>query len=738
MLHRRRLTLVVAMSGVLLLSSCNLVGRMSVPLGGSPLAPPPSTAPSGSPAVSADGGVTSWVSSASDLVAGDTNGVADVFVRTSSTGVVRRASLTSAGGQSSGAASAPALSGTGRYVAFVSSASDLVAGDTNGVADVFVRDLVGGTTARVSLTSAGGQSAGAASDPAISSDGRYVAFVSSASDLVAGDTNGVADVFVRDVVGGTTTRVSVTAAGGQVNGASATPSISPSGEWVAFASTATNVVSGDSNGVSDVFVARRTGGTVRRASAPDAITKPFQQSNGASTKPQVTDSVSGFTGGGDPVVAYESQATNLAGTDGNGAGSDVFVTTYVLGGVAAFTGRMSPGALGGREAGIGVVEGGPGFVVTYVRSGSPAGGDIVSVERDSPISTAGVAPVVVSMNLDNLPANGPSDEPALSRDGRFVAFSSTAGDLAGGTSGSSVGDVFLTRARSTGISSIEPARVGLQETRDLTVRGRGFEPGSTVWFDKDVVVNSVTFVSSSELLINVTAETATPGDGFRDVIVVTSGAGGSSSGESWVTCEECVEIAAVVEQPGDVDIEITGGNITFGATSFDLPGCVLGTCLALPATVSPDGELSFGLDSLELDPIPIELELIAGVPVTIELVPAFVAPQGAVVPANGAVNLGFGLAVKLRNPLLPSSCALGPVQTAVSAGPGGDPTGVAYDQLTGEATLVGGFTEQLAITGCGFFTGTLNSLLGLPLPIGENSVTFEVRFDPTLTGTVVP
>ena len=156
----RRFTLLVATAGVLVLSSCNLVGRMSAPLGGSPSAPPPSTAPSGSPAISGDGGVTSWVSTASDLVVGD------VFVRTSSSGIVRRPCLASAGGQSGGAASAPALSGDGRYVAFVSSASDLVAGDGNGVADVFVRDLVGGTTSRVSLTAAGAESAGAASDPA--------------------------------------------------------------------------------------------------------------------------------------------------------------------------------------------------------------------------------------------------------------------------------------------------------------------------------------------------------------------------------------------------------------------------------------------------------------------------------------------------------------------------------------------------------------------------------------------
>jgi len=193
-----------------------------------------------------------------------------------------------------------------------------------------------------------------------------------------------------------------------------------------------------------------------------------------------------------------------------------------------------------------------------------------------------------------------------------------------------------------------------------------------------------------------------------------------------------------VDQPGPVDIEVVGGVVSLGGLNLALPGCTLDTCIALPGTVSPDGELTFGLESIALDPIPIELELFAGVPVTIELVPAFVAPQGSVIPASGAVDLGFGLAVKLRNPLLPSACALGPVQADLSAGPGGDPLGTAYDRLSGTASLAGGFTEELAITGCGLFTSTLNGLLGLPLPVGDSAVRLDLRFDPVLTGTVVP
>jgi hypothetical protein len=118
-----------------------------------------------------------------------------------------RVSVSSAGAEADGASDCPALSADGRYVAFRSQATNLVPGDTNGVADVFVHDRVTHTTTRVSVASDGTQGDGAAGCPAISGDGHYAAFGSAASNLVAGDTNGAQDVFVRDVVAGTTTRV---------------------------------------------------------------------------------------------------------------------------------------------------------------------------------------------------------------------------------------------------------------------------------------------------------------------------------------------------------------------------------------------------------------------------------------------------------------------------------------------------------------------------------------------------
>jgi hypothetical protein len=138
------------------------------------------------------------------------------------------------------------LSADGRFVAFDSFATNLVPGDTNNRRDVFVRDRQGGTTRRVSLGSGGAQGNGDSVLPSISAGGRFVAFISGATNLVPGDTNGFIDVFVRDRQAGTTERVSLGPDGVQGNGGDS--------RFVAFTSGATNLVPGDTNGVEDVFV----------------------------------------------------------------------------------------------------------------------------------------------------------------------------------------------------------------------------------------------------------------------------------------------------------------------------------------------------------------------------------------------------------------------------------------------------------------------------------------------------
>jgi Tol biopolymer transport system component len=213
---------------------------------------------SGDPSISADGRYVAFTSGATNLVAGDTNSRPDIFVRDRQTNTTERVSIDTAGNQADSSSFEPSISPDGRYVAFASSATNLVADDNNdGTEDVFVRDRQTNTTERVSINTAGNQADDDSFNPSISPDGRYVAFYSSASTLVAGDTNGERDIFVRDRQTNTTERVSINTAGNQADSSSFNPSISADGRYVAFDSHATNLVAGDTNGRRDIFVHER-------------------------------------------------------------------------------------------------------------------------------------------------------------------------------------------------------------------------------------------------------------------------------------------------------------------------------------------------------------------------------------------------------------------------------------------------------------------------------------------------
>nr|WP_298952392.1 Hint domain-containing protein [uncultured Methylobacterium sp.] len=207
--------------------------------------------------MSVDGRHVAFQSDATNLVAGDTNGVTDVYVKNLTTGAITRASTAADGSQGNGVSTGASLSRDGNLVAFVSRADNLVAGDTNLGADVFVKNLTTGAVTRVSTASDGTQSSGDATGIArISADGTKVAFTSFADNLVPGDTNLSTDVFVKDLTTGTLTRVSTAADGTQSNGANfVSPTLSADGSRVAFDSRATNLVPNDTNSVDDVFVA---------------------------------------------------------------------------------------------------------------------------------------------------------------------------------------------------------------------------------------------------------------------------------------------------------------------------------------------------------------------------------------------------------------------------------------------------------------------------------------------------
>lgn len=205
------------------------------------------------PTVSDDGQVIAFVSNQNNLVAGDSNAALDIFVRDRSAGTTSRVSVDSLGTQANGLSDFPVVSANGRYVVFSSLASNLVAGDVGGFQDIFRHDRQTGQTILISQSSAGAQGNGNSFVSAISADGNRIAFSSAATNLVNGDNNARTDIFVRDVSQGSTTLVSVSSSNELGNGTCSVPSISADGQIVSFLSGSSNLVAGDSNNLNDVF-----------------------------------------------------------------------------------------------------------------------------------------------------------------------------------------------------------------------------------------------------------------------------------------------------------------------------------------------------------------------------------------------------------------------------------------------------------------------------------------------------
>lgn len=344
-------------------------------------------------------------------------------------GVTERVSVSTAGAAGDDDSIHAAVSGDGRHVAFVSRASTLVAGDTNDASDVFVHDRVTGTTERVSLDSKGRQGTGGEAGgvldsnfgrPALSADGQYVAFVSSHTNLVKGDRNDTVDVFVRDRVAGTTERVNMAGRKIEANSDSANPAITPDGRFVAFDSFADNLVPGDTNFASDVFVVDRSAGvpTPQRAS----LTSTGEQPNNSSSVPSI--SADGR------FVAFASSADGMLPGDTDGA-SDVFVRDRIAGTTEGISVAPTPSGFGNTSTSPAITPDGR-YVTFSSWEDSLVPGDTNNsfdiFVRDR--STGGLDRV--SLNDAGVQGDDWSLGPAISADGNLVAFSSLATNLVAG------------------------------------------------------------------------------------------------------------------------------------------------------------------------------------------------------------------------------------------------------------------------------------------------------------------
>jgi Tol biopolymer transport system component len=388
------------------------------------------------PSISADGRRIAFVKG---VYIDDTHSVFDVFVRDPIAGTTVLVSATPSGAPGNANSGSPRISAEGRFVAFTSLASDLVAGDSNGMQDVFVRDLETGAIERANLVPAGGESAGPAYHPSISGDGRFVAFWSGASDLVAGDWNAHSDVFVRDRIAGATERVSAPPIAGESDGDSDSPSISRDGRWVVFGSGATNLVLHDLNGRRDAFVADRRLHTVELASAGTG----WVQSDEISFPGSISDD--------GRYVTFMTAAANLVPGDGNGT-----VDAFVRDRWNATTECVSvdaSGAVGNSVSFATSISADGRFVALYGMAsnlvpGDTNGWDDVFVHDRR---TGGCERV--SVGTTGLEGDGASMACDLSADGRWVAFASLATNLvAGDTNGKF--DVFVRDRAAMGFTSV--------------------------------------------------------------------------------------------------------------------------------------------------------------------------------------------------------------------------------------------------------------------------------------------
>lgn len=358
---------------------------------------------------SGDGRFVAFDSWAHNLVFGDLPDE-DVFVHDRWTGVTVKASVNSAGVGGDGGSSRPDISADGRSVVFESFADNLAPATPHDNLQIFLRDLQIGTTDIVSVSNSGVAANTYCLEPTVSADGRYVAFNSSATNLVPGDTNGSSDIFVRDRLLGRTSRVSVSSTGAQASGSSFLPSFGGDGRYVAFGSYAYDLVPGDTNGASDVFVHDQLLGTTLRAS----VGASGQQSD----KPCWGGRIS--AGGG--FVAFSSDSAMLVPGDTNGF-PDVFVRDLLAG--ATVIGSLAPGGLSADGVSMAPFLSADGRRVAFQSSATNL------VLPDDYITDVFVRDMLldqvwkVSKSSLNVPSIAWSSATGLSADGRVVAFSTT-------------------------------------------------------------------------------------------------------------------------------------------------------------------------------------------------------------------------------------------------------------------------------------------------------------------------
>ncbi len=343
-------------------------------------------------------------------------------------GTIERISVSSNANQGSGTSEWPAISRNGRYIAYHSDAPNLVPNDTNNTHDIFLYDRLTRTTQRVSLNDNGIQGNNRSMFADLSTDGRYLTFHSEATNLVPNDTNNSWDVYFRDLQTGQFERISVTSAGNQANDTSIFPDISGDGRFIAFYSQATDLVPNDTNNTEDIFLHDRLTGTTERIS----VSSNGTQANGSSIFPDI--SADGR------YVVYDSNASNLVPNDTNNA-SDIFMYDRINQTTQRIS-LTSAGEQGNGGSSYAVIAADNRHVtfVSFATNIDPADTDTIGdiYLRDLTTGTTHL----ISRGFNNQPTDDNSHYPVISSDGRFIAYHSEASNLVPGDT-NATNDIFL-------------------------------------------------------------------------------------------------------------------------------------------------------------------------------------------------------------------------------------------------------------------------------------------------------
>jgi Tol biopolymer transport system component len=451
----RSLLLLAVLASITLVTQTALASHGATMLASSPVSDQPAYGGSGNPSgftasaglsITADGRYVAFASDASNLVSGDFNLKSDIFVFDHATGTTSQISRGLGDQETNGDSITPRIAAGGRYVAFWSAATNLVAGDST--PGIFVYDLLANRLERVSITQGGEAANGPVYDPTISSDGRYVAFASESSNMQG--WNGVRQIFIRDRKKRTTTLVSRNPLGAPGDSYSFAPAISSNGRYVAFESWADDLVMGDRNAVgnqasygSDVFVVDRKTGTTDRVS----VSGGGVEGDGPSRRPSIS--------GDGRYVAFDSLASNLVADDTNGT-TDVFVRDRF----SNMTTRVSLGpggaqSLGGAALAAISADGG---TVAFASSADDLVANDMNRALDVFVHDASGVVSLVSVSSSGWQGNRDSWFPVSSEAGRFVAFASGASNLVPGDV-NNVNDVFVRDRAYDPASDSVPAQV---------------------------------------------------------------------------------------------------------------------------------------------------------------------------------------------------------------------------------------------------------------------------------------